>query len=171
MREQHLNLLPLAARGLVGLGLGDVAGQVARAFMDRAQNLAGRCIGAAARFQRAWPAVARAGTVTDQVVVWHTSPRRREPPAVVLEGFPGRAAVSVTGVIVDITSCQRRYLQHAPRRERSPRGALQDGPFAASGRFRAMRRLKGKDLVQSGEAPSSVAVPVAALKRVMPRAL
>src|SRR5260370_5794662 len=68
--------------------------------MDRAQNLAGRCIGAAARFQRALPAVARAGAVTDQIVVWHTGPRRCEPPAVVLEGFPGRAAVSVTGVIL-----------------------------------------------------------------------
>src|SRR5438132_2950482 len=68
--------------------------------MVRAQNLAGRCIGAAAWFQRALPAVARAGAVTDQIVVWHTGPRRCEPPAVVLEGFPGRTAVSVTGVIV-----------------------------------------------------------------------
>src|SRR5260370_9446378 len=81
MREQHLNLLPLAARGLVRLGLDDVTGEFACAFMDRAQNLAGRCIVAAARFQRAWPAVARAGPVTDQVVVWHTGPRRCEPPA------------------------------------------------------------------------------------------
>src|SRR5262249_33448220 len=100
MREQHLDFLPLAARGLVRLGLGDVAGQVACAFMDRAQNLARRCIGAAARLQWAWPAVVRAGPVTDQIVIWHTGPWRRKPSAVVLEGFPGRATVSVTGVIV-----------------------------------------------------------------------
>jgi hypothetical protein len=43
--EQHLDLFALIARGLIGLGLGDLASQIARAFMDRAQNLAGRCIG------------------------------------------------------------------------------------------------------------------------------
>jgi hypothetical protein len=32
--EQHLDLFALAARGLVGLGFGDVAGEIARPFMD-----------------------------------------------------------------------------------------------------------------------------------------
>ena len=49
VREQHLDFSSLAARGLARLGFGDVLGQVTCAFMDRAQNLAGRCIGAGAR--------------------------------------------------------------------------------------------------------------------------
>jgi hypothetical protein len=45
MREQHLELFPLAARGLVRLGLGDTACGVACAFVDRAQNFAAGALG------------------------------------------------------------------------------------------------------------------------------
>jgi len=61
MGEQHLDFLPLAARGFVRLGLGDVAGEVACAFMDRAQNVAGGALGSSAasvgmaRSRACWP--------------------------------------------------------------------------------------------------------------------
>jgi hypothetical protein len=32
--EQHFDLFALAARGLVGFGFGDVAGEITRTFMD-----------------------------------------------------------------------------------------------------------------------------------------
>jgi hypothetical protein len=98
--EQHLDLFSLVARGLVGIALGDLASDVARVFVDRAQHFAGRSVGAAARLQRAWPAVVHAGPVAEQIVFRHTGPRRGEPPAIVLEDLAGRAAVGVTGVVV-----------------------------------------------------------------------
>src|SRR5690606_27251663 len=39
VREQHLDLLSLAAGGQIGVGLRQVASQIAGAFMDRAQYL------------------------------------------------------------------------------------------------------------------------------------
>jgi len=38
MREQHLDFLPLATRDLIRLGLGEVANQLACAFMDLVQR-------------------------------------------------------------------------------------------------------------------------------------
>ena len=89
MCEQHLDLFLLAERGVVGLGLGDTAGEVACALVDRAQNFTGQCIGAAARLQRTSPAVVRAGPVTEQVVLRQAGSRRGEPPAIVLEDLSG----------------------------------------------------------------------------------
>ncbi len=40
VHEHHLDLFSLIARGLVGIGLGDLASEVARPFVDRAQHLA-----------------------------------------------------------------------------------------------------------------------------------
>ena len=34
MREQHLDLFALTPRGLIGLGLADLTGQIARSFVD-----------------------------------------------------------------------------------------------------------------------------------------
>jgi hypothetical protein len=80
--EPHLDFFSLVARGLVGIALGDLASEVGRAFVDRAQHFAGRSVGAAARLQRAWPAVVHAGPVAEQIVFRQTGPRLGEPPAI-----------------------------------------------------------------------------------------
>jgi hypothetical protein len=43
--EQHLDFLPLPPRAAIGVGLGDVAGQVTSSFVDAARNLARRLLG------------------------------------------------------------------------------------------------------------------------------
>jgi hypothetical protein len=45
--EQHLDLFALTARGSVGFGFGNFAGQVTRPFVDRALGLASRFVWAA----------------------------------------------------------------------------------------------------------------------------
>jgi hypothetical protein len=39
VREQHLDLFALIARGLVGLSLGDLASKIARAFTDTVEKV------------------------------------------------------------------------------------------------------------------------------------
>src|SRR5690349_25175703 len=55
---------------------------------------------AAARFEVACLAVALAGPVAHRVVLHYAAPPYCEPPSIVLEGIPGRAAVSISGVVV-----------------------------------------------------------------------
>jgi hypothetical protein len=95
-----ISTFSFAARSQIGIGIGDVAGEVTRAFMGRAQNLAGRSVGAAPGIHWAGVAVMLARPVTDQVVFRHTGPRRLEPPRVVLEDLSGGAAIGVAGMVV-----------------------------------------------------------------------
>jgi len=67
--EQHLDLLSLATRRGVGIGGGDIAGHVARAFVDRAQDLAGRCVRTAARLESARIAVELAGAIAHEALL------------------------------------------------------------------------------------------------------
>src|SRR5437868_12581690 len=96
MGEQHLDLFALTARGSVGFGFGNFAGQVTRPFVDRALDLASRFVWAATGFERAWPAIVLAGSVVDH----HTATRHGEPSAVALEGLASRAPVGVADMVV-----------------------------------------------------------------------
>jgi hypothetical protein len=51
--EQDLDLLPLPPGSEIGLGFGQIAGQVASAFMDRARQVACGLVGTALRSQAA----------------------------------------------------------------------------------------------------------------------
>jgi hypothetical protein len=53
MSEEHLDLLSLATRDGVGLGLGDRTGLVASGFMNRARDFARRYVQAALGLERA----------------------------------------------------------------------------------------------------------------------
>ena len=69
MGEQPLDLLPLAARGGIGVGGRDIASHVASALVDRAEDLARRRPGAAAWLESAGVAVALAGAVAHEAFV------------------------------------------------------------------------------------------------------
>lgn len=71
MGEKHLHLLPFAARDEVFRCLGDVSSYVAGSFMDAADDLPVRCVGAALRFQRTCGAVGLAGAIDDGVGLGH----------------------------------------------------------------------------------------------------
>ena len=100
MCEQHLDLFALTARGSVGFGFGNFAGQVTRPFVDRALDLASRFVWATTGFERARPAIVLAGSVVDHVVLHHTATRHGEPSAVALEGLASRAPVGVADMVV-----------------------------------------------------------------------
>ena len=51
MGEQHLDLFALTARGLVGLGLGDLTRKIARTLVDGARDFAGGRVRTALRLQ------------------------------------------------------------------------------------------------------------------------
>ena len=68
MREEHLDLLPLTPGGQVGVGLGDVAGEVARAFVDGARDLSSWLLRAASRLQRTGRAVVLSRAVAELVI-------------------------------------------------------------------------------------------------------
>src|SRR5690348_3170890 len=71
VREQHLDLLPLAPRGLVGRGCGDVASEIARPFVDRARHLARGRLRAAPGLERTGVAVVLAGAIEQRRPVVH----------------------------------------------------------------------------------------------------
>lgn len=100
MGKQHLDLLPLASRGDVGIGGGDVARYVAGALGDRAQKVAGRFFRTAARLQGAGFAVALARPVaheafTIDAVAWH-----REGAAELPKFLTARADVEIATMII-----------------------------------------------------------------------
>src|ERR1700730_16038695 len=99
MRKQHLDLFPLAARSLVGLGLSDVAGHVARTFVDRAQHLAMRLGRAALRLEGAGIAVRFGGAGTIQVVDRRLRLRGASLLPVLSELLAARADVAVALVV------------------------------------------------------------------------
>ena len=68
MGEQHFDLLPLAARHEVGVGVGDVARHIARALVDRAHDLAGGHFGRAALLERTGLTVLLARPMADEAV-------------------------------------------------------------------------------------------------------
>ena len=68
MREQHLDLFALTARGPVRLGLGDVACQITSAFMDGARDLSGGRVRTALRLQWTILAVQFAGAITHHAI-------------------------------------------------------------------------------------------------------
>ena len=63
--EEHLDLLSLLARLLVTIGLGNLASDIPRRFMDAARDLAHRCVRTAARLQRATRTIGLAGSIDD----------------------------------------------------------------------------------------------------------
>src|SRR5688500_4980371 len=69
VREQHFYLLPLATRGQIGIGLGDVASEVTSTLVDRAQDLARALLGTAAWLERTGVAVVLARAVTELPVI------------------------------------------------------------------------------------------------------
>src|SRR5215813_5543714 len=69
--------------------------EIPRAFVNRAQHLAGGSIGTAAWLQRAGRAVVHTGSITDQIVFRYAGPRCSERPPIVLEDLSRRAAVGV----------------------------------------------------------------------------
>ena len=71
MREQHLDLLPLATGLNIGLGLRDVPGHVTRRFVDRSADLAMWLARAAPVFQGADVAVGFPGAVKSLTILGH----------------------------------------------------------------------------------------------------
>ena len=69
MGEQHLDLLALSPRDEPIVGRGDGPGHVARTFVDRAHDLAGRHVGRAALAQLAPDAVLLAGAIADEAIL------------------------------------------------------------------------------------------------------
>jgi hypothetical protein len=78
VREQHFNLLSLAARSDVGVGVGDVAGEVASTFVDRTGDLASWHVGRAALPQGTAAAVLLSRAIADEAVLADSAPGRRE---------------------------------------------------------------------------------------------
>src|SRR5277367_6943033 len=97
MREQHLNLLSLASRSDIGLGGGDLARQVASAFMNAPWDLAGRCVRAASRFQLARAAIIGARPVEQRRTVVHQRPLRAQHLA---SGTEVRVALVIVAEVV-----------------------------------------------------------------------
>src|SRR3546814_2019596 len=83
--EQHLDLLPLPAGGLIVLGLGDVASHVPGALVDRSWDLPGRLLRAALLLEGAGVAVVLAGAIAKLTAVTDDPGRH--------QGLAGRTAV------------------------------------------------------------------------------
>jgi len=66
--EQHLDL-PLSPGGDVGVALREIPREIARAFMDRTGDLAGRLARTALFFKHTGPAILLAGRVAHEVVL------------------------------------------------------------------------------------------------------
>src|SRR3546814_15493719 len=90
--EQHLDLLPLPAGGLIVLGLGDVASHVPGALVDRSWDLPGRLLRAALLLEGAGVAVVLAGAIAKLTAVTDDPGRP--------QGLAGRTAVGVGRVVV-----------------------------------------------------------------------
>ena len=101
VREQHLDLLALAPRGQIGIAERQIAGEVARAFVDRAQHLATGIAGTAAIPQRAGVAVGFAGTVLVDAVGGWLGLRCAAFLPVTAQRLAAGAGIAVGLVIVD----------------------------------------------------------------------
>ena len=77
VREQHLDLLAIAARLLIGGGLGHGAGNVTCRLMNVSRDLAARRLRAASRLERASAAIGDAREIGDHVIVRAACPFRR----------------------------------------------------------------------------------------------
>ena len=89
-----------AARGDVGVGGGDVAGHVAGALVDRAQDLAGRRVRAAARLESAGVAVELAGAVAHQPVLIDERARHPVDLLALPQLLAARTGVEIAPVVV-----------------------------------------------------------------------
>jgi len=74
VREQHLDLLSLAARGDVGVGGGDFAGEIASPCVDRKGDFAGGHVGRAAFPQGAAAAILLSRGIADEAVLAYVAP-------------------------------------------------------------------------------------------------
>src|SRR4051812_34946699 len=93
MGKQHFDLLPLAARGAIGIRLSDVARHVPCSLEDAAGNFASWLLRAAAWLQGAAVAVIFAGPVDQRSAIVH----QRAPAT---QHLAGRAEVDVALVVV-----------------------------------------------------------------------
>jgi len=84
----------------IGVGLCDVPGHVAGAFVDRAQDLAGRRVGAALRFQRAGVAVELAGAVAHEAFGVDTVATNAERAPILVKLLAARTGVEIAAVII-----------------------------------------------------------------------
>src|SRR5664280_3329486 len=71
MREPHLDLLTLAPRLLEALGASERPGNISRALMNVARDLARRLLWATLRFERTYIAVELAGTIQKRFALVH----------------------------------------------------------------------------------------------------
>ena len=97
MGEQHLDLLPFAPRDVVGVGSGDVAGDVPGAFMDGTRHLPSRPVGAAVGLQRAGVAIDLGSAIAIGVVRRGIRMIGAEGSALLLQILAARAAIQVGG--------------------------------------------------------------------------
>jgi len=95
VRKQHLDLLPLAAGGHIGVGGGNIAGQVTSAFVDGARDLAGRHVGRAALPQVAAGAILLPGAIADEAVLADIAAGLREVAVARAQAVAGRADIAV----------------------------------------------------------------------------
>jgi hypothetical protein len=93
VREEHLDLLSLASRGHVGIAGGDIAGHVARAFVDRAQDLALGSVRTAFRSELAGVARRLARTVFVKAIDWRLLLGRATGMPVAPQLFAARAGI------------------------------------------------------------------------------
>src|SRR5580765_3403029 len=101
MREQHLDFLAVFARLLVRLGLGNLASDIPRRFMDAARNLAHRRVRTAARLQRATRTIGLAGSINDGPGLGDVGAQGLERAPLLTQGLSLRAAVFV-GLLVPL---------------------------------------------------------------------
>src|SRR6478735_6912783 len=99
VREQHLDFLSLATRRDVGVSGGDVAGQVASPFMDRAGDLARRHVGRTAFPQAAAAAVLLSRAIADEAVLADIAPGGREVAVPGAKALAARADVAVVVMV------------------------------------------------------------------------
>ena len=92
MGEEHLDLLPLAARGYVVIGVGNI-GPCRGLPRGLAQHLAGRRVWTAARLERAHVTVVLAGAVEQRRAIIDQRAAAGEP-------FAGRTDIDVAPMIV-----------------------------------------------------------------------
>ena len=131
MREQHLDLLAVFARLLVRLGLGNLASDIPRRFMDAASDLAHRCVRTAARLQRAICTIGLAGSINDRASLGDVGPQVLERAPLLLGPRPlwSLALFSMTVPLIDWLLPGRRYQWSRPAV-----GSDQDGRQGTLGR-------------------------------------
>ena len=98
--EQHLDLLPLAPGGDVGIGPGDVAGDVPGVFVDGTRHLPSRPVGAAVGLQRAGVAIDLGGAIPIGVIRRRIGMIGAEGSPILLQFLAARTAIKVGGGII-----------------------------------------------------------------------